>query len=195
MDLTGQRFGRLLAVSLAPKTKKNIVYNCKCDCGKEKIIAKRSLTRGDTKSCGCLARQLSGLRLKKGEAKETVFQGLLFKPCRDKLFSVSKCGKVLGRSGKLLKPRSQGKYLIVSYVKPDNKCANKYVHRLVAEAWVINDDTNNYKEVNHKDGNKFNNVSENLEWVNPQLNSEHAIKTGLVWNLPKKGEQGFQKKK
>ncbi len=195
MDLTGQRFGRLVVVSLAPKTNKNIVYNCKCDCGKEKIITKGSLTSGDTKSCGCLSRELSGLRLRKGEAKETVFQGLLFKPCSDKLFSTSKCGKVLGRSGKLLKPRSQGKYLTVAYLKPDGKYANKYVHRLVAEAWVINDDPSDYKEVNHKDGNRFNNAAENLEWVNRQLNVDHAIATGLTWNFPKKGEQGFQKKK
>lgn len=191
----GERIGRLVVVNLAPKNKKNIAYNCKCDCGKEKIIGKAGLARGTTKSCGCLARELSGLRLKKDEAKETVFQGLLFKPCFDKLFSTSKCGKVLGRSGKLLKPRSQGNYLTVSYLKSGNKCANKYVHRLVAEAWVINDDYVNYIEVNHKDGDRFNNAAENLEWVNRKLNVKHAIETGLLWNYPKKGEQGFQKKK
>jgi len=49
-DLTGQKFGRLIPI----KYLGNYKYLCICDCGKEKIIYKYSLTNGDTKSCGCL---------------------------------------------------------------------------------------------------------------------------------------------
>ena len=42
------------------------------------------------------------------------------------------------------------------------KGENKYVHQLVATAFIPN--TNNYSEINHKDYNKENNCVENLEW-------------------------------
>ena len=54
VDLTGQRFGRLVVLYRA---KNNIcnrpAWHCKCDCGNEKDIAGNSLRHGDTKSCGC----------------------------------------------------------------------------------------------------------------------------------------------
>lgn len=54
IDLTGQRFGRLVVVCRAGSdSKKNAVWRCRCDCGTEKIINGSSLRNGRTKSCGC----------------------------------------------------------------------------------------------------------------------------------------------
>ena len=54
-DLTGQKFGRLLVLNETSKRKNNsIVWHCICDCGNEYDVAGPSLTRGRTRSCGCL---------------------------------------------------------------------------------------------------------------------------------------------
>jgi hypothetical protein len=56
-DRTGQRFGRLVAVERVASTRHgNTRWLCRCDCGGEKVVAVGSLRRGDTRSCGCLAK-------------------------------------------------------------------------------------------------------------------------------------------
>lgn len=63
VDLTGQRFGRLTAVSHLGMRKQgkgksaSSLWLCKCDCGNQKKVFAYSMRRGDTKSCGCLARE------------------------------------------------------------------------------------------------------------------------------------------
>ena len=52
------------------------------------------------------------------------------------------------------------------------------VHKVVAEAFIPN--TENKLIINHKDGNKFNNHVDNLEWFTHSENTRHAMKTGLL---------------
>jgi hypothetical protein len=54
------------------------------------------------------------------------------------------------------------------------------VHRLVAQTFIPNKE--NKPEVNHKDGNKENNIAQNLEWVTSSENHKHAYKTNIRKN-------------
>lgn len=53
IDLTGMRFGTLTVISEVLKRNKHgqILYNVKCDCGKEKQTLGASMKRGLTRSC------------------------------------------------------------------------------------------------------------------------------------------------
>ena len=56
-DLAGQKFSRLLVIRKNPTIQKQAsdsLWDCICDCGKEKTVRMRCLFRGRTKSCGCL---------------------------------------------------------------------------------------------------------------------------------------------
>lgn len=54
IDMTGQRFGRLVVVEMVPERRGNkLLWRCRCDCGGEKVTAGILLRRGETTSCGC----------------------------------------------------------------------------------------------------------------------------------------------
>lgn len=58
MELTGQRFGRLVALYDTGERKSgHVVWHCKCDCGNEVDVIGRNLTSGYTTSCGCYKRE------------------------------------------------------------------------------------------------------------------------------------------
>lgn len=62
-NIIGERYGRLVVIARAENTKSgNTRWLCKCDCGKEKVVAYRELKNGDTKSCGCLREEKTRAR-------------------------------------------------------------------------------------------------------------------------------------
>ena len=57
-DLTGQRFGRLVALRPAGRDKYHaVLWECQCDCGKKCIVRGSSLSDGHSRSCGCLHKE------------------------------------------------------------------------------------------------------------------------------------------
>lgn len=58
-DLTGQHFSRWRVVTYAGQRGPHHYWNCVCDCGTEKAVAKNSLTAGKSLSCGCLKNELT----------------------------------------------------------------------------------------------------------------------------------------
>ena len=61
LDLTGQRFGRLVAVRDVGRNKYGTrIWECHCDCGATTRSLTITLRSGNTKSCGCLRQDLGG---------------------------------------------------------------------------------------------------------------------------------------
>lgn len=65
IDITGQRFGRLLALTIGERRRdatgrSRIYWNFRCDCGVEKEILAEAVRRGLVKSCGCMKPEWCG---------------------------------------------------------------------------------------------------------------------------------------
>lgn len=59
IDLTGRRFGKLVAISHVKKCIEHPKggWLCLCDCGEQRVVATNALTSGAQKSCGCWKRE------------------------------------------------------------------------------------------------------------------------------------------
>lgn len=89
------------------------------------------------------------------------------------LYMVSDKGRVKSKWRIRKQSTSHRGYSLVSLCK-ENKPKTHLVHRLVAKAFIPND--NNLPEVNHMDGNKKNNDVTNLEWVTKSENERHSFR-------------------
>lgn len=57
IDLTGQRFERLLVTGRAETKRGRSGWSCQCDCGNEVVLEGSALRSGNTRSCGCMKRE------------------------------------------------------------------------------------------------------------------------------------------
>lgn len=105
-----------------------------------------------------------------------------------KLVTLRNRSKLVSRDGDLINPyRKQDVKL---HLNPDGyPCAGGGVpvHLYVAHAWV--DGYFEGAEVNHKDFDRTNYKSDNLEWVTHQENIKYSVENNsIVWNNSKSGE-------
>lgn len=97
------------------------------------------------------------------------------------LYAVSTLGRIMSmRDGRIMKTTitNKGYELVITHV--DGKQKGYTVHRLVAEAFLSNE--NNYPVINHKDENPLNNNVNNLEWCTSSYNNTYNdihIKSGI----------------
>lgn len=93
----------------------------------------------------------------------------------------------------ILKPGKARGHLFVHLVK-DKKPFMRYIHRLVAEAFIPNDFPHIKKNVNHKDGDSTNNDVSNLYWGTQSENSRDAIRHGTHPGFKNRGENNHMAK-
>lgn len=102
-------------------------------------------------------------------------------------YEISSYGRVIGHKNNrgiitdseyLLKPRVNPNGYLIVVLYDENRVPHQLsVHRLVAQSFIPNHD--GYPYVDHLDGNKTNNMVDNLEWVTPKENSIRAVNAGL----------------
>lgn len=101
-------------------------------------------------------------------------------------YSISNKGEVRNdATGRILSRFPVQGYLMVNLTAKNGVKKLLYVHRLVGQAFV--DNPNGYKEINHKNGIKFDNDFENLQWCTRSENIRHAYAIRLM--KPLKGEK------
>lgn len=88
-------------------------------------------------------------------------------------YSFNKKSKIIKTIDRIVKPTEDKGYQKIS-LSVNGKRTIKYIHRLVAEAFIPN--PNNYREVNHKDSNPLNNKVDNLEWCDRQYNIDYMVR-------------------
>ena len=109
------------------------------------------------------------------------------------LYQVSNLGNVKALNyrhtgkDKILKPKNKKDgYLEVNLCK-EGKVKHHLIHRLVGQAFIEN--PNNLPQINHRDEDKTNNASSNLEWCDAAYNINYSqskqvmcLETGVVYS-------------
>lgn len=103
-----------------------------------------------------------------------------------KNYWISNKGRFKNNRGKIVDLKNHKQYIVISFRNKDKK-ATYQLHRLVAQLFVLNSE--NKPIVNHIDGNKDNNFSDNLEWVTKSENTKHAHDNGLIKKTSRKVNQ------
>lgn len=96
-------------------------------------------------------------------------------------YEVKKDGTIINRkTGHIIKPRiyDPSHYAYMGVYMGNGITRKLYVHRLIAYVHCPNPDK--LPQVNHIDGNRFNNVASNLEWCSASYNVRDGFKRGRV---------------
>lgn len=76
-NLTGMRFGRLVVLDRVETNNHLAMWMCKCDCGKDSVVSSGRLMSGNTKSCGCLRKEVA-ISTSLSKSKYGVYPGRRF---------------------------------------------------------------------------------------------------------------------
>jgi hypothetical protein len=151
--LIGQKFGKLTPIVCSGKCPRgNLVWTCKCDCGKETKVQTRHLKRGTTISCGCAIR-------KRGKENHN-WKGY---------YDISKTYltrlKIDARHRKI-KFNLTEKYLWDLFIKQNKKCVYSGLELSFGERYLDRSKTASLDRIDSSKGY----IEGNVQWVHRDVN-------------------------
>lgn len=89
-DLFGIRFGKLVAIKNIGSTGNGSIWECQCDCGGKKNVARGNLISGSSNSCGCI--KVGNRALPPNEACSNAVWNMFVQRCKKRKmkFDISK---------------------------------------------------------------------------------------------------------
>lgn len=130
--------------------------------------------------------------MKSREAQE---QAIVWKDIKgyEELYKISNYGKVFSKiKNRILSPYKVNGYLQIDLYR-NAKRKHCRIHRLVAEAFIPN--PNNHPIINHKDEDKINNHTSNLEWCTNEYNSNYGTRNSRIGEKNKGKKISIEQKK
>jgi hypothetical protein len=97
-------------------------------------------------------------------------------------YYASDCGRIFSDRGNTIMHELKQRIQQNGYMKVKIHGKSHSTHRLIARTWC--DGYSDGLCVNHKDSNKLNNNSSNLEWVTHKQNMAHSVATGMRSGRP-----------
>lgn len=161
VDLSGQKFGKLLLIERIPQYKGGRpYYKCKCECGNEKIIDGYEIKRGHVKSCGCSAHTRTTNAVNFDDNFAYIYVSGLDNPV---IIDIEDYEKVKQYHWN----KTPQNYIYTNiYSNGDGTHTALLIHRL-----IMGLDFGNKLCVDHIDGNTFDNRKCNLRIVNKMQNN------------------------
>ncbi len=180
LDLTDQRFGKLVARRKAPSRNGKTYWLCECDCGNWKEIQTSHLTNHKIQSCGCIKSPNGpryclncGIKLNKNENKYCSIK------CQNdfqRKNSVKKIflGQISGlKQATTSRPKikdSLRTYLLEQANYSCQKCGCNWINPFSNQTIL---------EIHHIDGDRTNNSPENLQVLCPNCHAMTPNYRGL----------------
>lgn len=99
-------------------------------------------------------------------------------------YEISNLGRLRNAKRKrIIKPQLRGGYVFQNL---HHNGGGVYIHRLVGECFLSNDDPCLKNQIDHLNGNKSDNTILNLEWVSHKENVKRAFENGFAKGCPGK---------
>jgi hypothetical protein len=174
VNLVGKRFGKLVVIEKhSVNGNGETQWLCQCDCGNTKIVSRGNLKSGNTKSCGCLHKEVMY-----DFHKHNIYDlsgefgiGWTTNTCREFWFDIEEYNNI---SDYCWIENDQG--YIVAYDINNNE----YKHLIRQHRFILKID--DYREIDHKNTKRYDNRKQNLRIANKQqngMNRPHNINNKL----------------